>query len=57
MIARFVEMFEETKKSESESVNRRRTDNTMANKKGQKDKQRSTKHIGGIDKTSNHISP
>jgi hypothetical protein len=27
----------------SESINRRKTDNTMA-KKGQKDKQRSTKH-------------
>ena len=29
---------------QSESVNRRRTDNTMAKKKGQKDKQRSTKY-------------
>ena len=28
----------------SESVNRRRTENTMAKKKRQKDKQRSTKH-------------
>ena len=28
----------------TESVNRRRTDNTMAKKKGQKNKQRSTKH-------------
>ena len=25
-------------------INTRKTDNTMANKKGQKDKQRSTKH-------------
>ena len=37
-------------KDQSESVNRRRTDNTMAKtkktktKKGQKEKQRSTKH-------------
>ena len=30
--------------SESESVNRRRTNNTMEKEKGQKDKQRSTKH-------------
>ena len=31
-------------KGQSESVNRRRSDNTMAKKKVQKDKQRSTKH-------------
>ena len=30
-------------KGQSESINRR-TDNTMAKRKGQKDKQRSTKH-------------
>ena len=31
-------------KGQSESVNQRRTDNTMAKRKVQKDKQRSTKH-------------
>ena len=31
-------------KEQSESVNRRRTDHTMAKEKVQKDKQRSTKH-------------
>ena len=31
-------------KGYSESVNRRKTDNTMAERKEQKDKQRSTKH-------------
>jgi len=31
-------------KKKSESVHRRRTDNTMVKEKGQKDKQRSTKH-------------
>ena len=31
-------------KRQSESVNRRRTDNTMAKEKVQRDKQRSTKH-------------
>jgi len=31
-------------KGQSESVNRERTDNTMAKRKGQRDKQRSTKH-------------
>ena len=33
-----------TPKGQSESVYRRRTDNTMAKEKVQKDKQRSTKH-------------
>ena len=32
------------KSLKSESVNRRRTENTMAKEKGQNDKQRSTKH-------------
>jgi hypothetical protein len=31
-------------RGQSESVYRRRTDKTMAKRKGQKDKQRSTKH-------------
>jgi hypothetical protein len=40
-----------TAKGSSESISRRRTDNTMTKKKEQMDKQRSTKHY-----TENRIS-
>jgi hypothetical protein len=42
-------------KGQSESVYRRRTDNTMAKERVQKDKQRSTKHIH-VYKTKDRVT-